>query len=697
MAKYARSNELFINPYNFVPVDFKRTPRGKIEKSQENLLTGYLECMIKCRTPLAIPDVARKEPTDIKGHFKYPFFTIDGTNPIIPGSAIRGVIRNVYETLTNSCFGTMKKDSKITARSGQAFRPGLLIREENGNWELYDAKRYLLVTDKGFFDHKNLKDKGVKWGNIQKLSNRTGDKVKFEIVYNNGEEEQYIKDLHNGRTFVIGTYVNITEKSEVSGYLCIGEHAPKRHFQSIFKKCQKIDYSVTEEDFARLETVLAVYRNENINIQYKDKIHRGYAEYEYAKKNGAVPVYYQINKGENILYLTFAALGRKAFINTLDNCAEEKAHQKCNSRNNLCHACALFGTADSEKVGSKVRFTDAECVNYGQEKLLRNITFEELGSPRMSYLPFYLREKRKGDTKGYQEGYDSPLMEIRGRKFYWHHMPDIEKNVSRNERNGTFDVLKQGTKFKFRIYFDRITGNELKWLSSAVHLNENDLEGRFCHKIGHGKPLGYGSVKIFIEGCKVREYCRNINTDTAKWSEKPREIPCDPTCFLCGKDTYDSLRKISDFDVFNNKAVNIQYPEVLLDQQYENVRDKLNDNVLASHHWFSENYKLGRKKDNPVSVLPEISENKLELSKCIASEIYPNKDYKSYKAQVLSNKRNQQNSQFWECDIKILDTDEFNGKRSIATERNSKTRPVGTEISVTFYKEKKGFYIFNIK
>lgn len=317
MAKYARSDELFINPYNFVPVDFKKTPREKIEKSQENLLTGYLDCVIKCRTPLAIPDVARKEPTDIDGHFKYPFFTIDGTNPIIPGSTIRGVIRNVYETLTNSCFGTMKKDSKITARS-VAFRPGLLIQGENGNWELYDAKRYLLVTDKSFFNNQSLSNKGVKWCDIKKINKRMGDKVRFEIIYNNDTEEQYTKYFNNREPFTIGTYVNITEKSGSTGYLCIGEHAPKRHFQSIFKKCQKIDYSITEEDFIRLETILAVYRNEKINIQYKDKIHRGYAEYEYAKKNGVIPVYYQINRGRKLLYLTFAALGRKAFINNLD-------------------------------------------------------------------------------------------------------------------------------------------------------------------------------------------------------------------------------------------------------------------------------------------------------------------------------------------------------------------------------------------
>ena len=181
MAKYEWSNSLFINPYNFVPVNLKKTPRSDITQQKENLFTGYFECRIKCRTPLAIPDVSRATEMEDK-HFYYPFFTIDGKKPVIPGSSIRGVIRSVYETITDSCFGSMQKDTKITARTKDAFKPGLLKKQiKNGReeWILYSAQRHLLVIDSRFYNNQNL-DNRINLYNANNLQ-RTGDEVKFRI------------------------------------------------------------------------------------------------------------------------------------------------------------------------------------------------------------------------------------------------------------------------------------------------------------------------------------------------------------------------------------------------------------------------------------------------------------------------------------------------------------------------------------
>ena len=123
MPRYVESTEVFINPYNFVPVNLDETSRDDITKSSEqtSLVTGYMECILKCRTALAIPG-ERKPESEGKEHAQYEFFSIDG-KPVIPGSSIRGVIRNVYETLTDSCFGTMRKDTRITERVKKALRP----------------------------------------------------------------------------------------------------------------------------------------------------------------------------------------------------------------------------------------------------------------------------------------------------------------------------------------------------------------------------------------------------------------------------------------------------------------------------------------------------------------------------------------------------------------------------------------------
>lgn len=612
MADYEKTNELFVNPYNFVYTDLKKNsrPDSDIGQKQEKTLTGHLTCRIICRTPLAIPDVSRKIPEDKKevkdgkDHYYYPFFTTDGTQPVIPGSSIRGVVRNVYETLTDSCFGTMQKDTKITARSSKAFKPGLLIKRE-GTWELYQAKRRLVVIDRNFYDSQHLAGTHVQLHGKKELGRyKTGDSVRFDMVLENGKIKGYKKRTRSGDYYPIGDYVNINPKGKKSGYMCIGQNIKKRHFQSIFEKGKRV-CGITDDDLTGLKTVLQMYQNKSINKNYKQGAHDGYKSYyEYAEKLGVIPVYYR--KNGYLLYMSFAALGRKAFKETLNAKAGEKAHEKCDSRTNLCPACALFGTIEGEKAGSKIRFTDAECIHY--TRLDEKVTFAELGTPRMSYLPFYLREKNERKRADYSEGYDSNELEIRGRKFYWHHMPVQKEFVEKTDRNATFEVLDAGTKFTFKIYFDGISERQLKLLAAAVHLNENDEEGVQCHKIGHGKPLGYGSVKIVIDECCVREL-EECSDGFKLWKIEKWDVPCSEGHCKCDKKTYNSLMAITNFHALDDlvtKGVDISYPEVMLDERYENMRESLDENALASHQWFTENYSL--RSGTPKDVLPEITQ-----------------------------------------------------------------------------------------
>lgn len=713
MADYEKTNELFVNPYNFVYTDLKKTTRSDITEKQKESLTGHLTCRMICRTPLAIPDVSRKievdkkEVKDEKVHYYYPFFTTDGVHPVIPGSSIRGVVRNVYETLTDSCFGTMQKDTKITARSSKAFKPGILIKRE-GTWELYQAKRRLVVIDERFYDSQHLAGTRVQLYNRDELGRyRTGDSVRFNMIRENGENRSY----SNRRGFPIGDYVNINSEGEKSGYMCIGQDIERRHFQSIFEKGDRVR-RITQDDFAGLEAVLQTYRNESINKHYKQKQHDGYKDYEYAKKLGIIPVYYTENG--RLLYMSFAALGRKAFKTTLNAKAGEKAHEKCDSRTNLCPACALFGTIEGEKAGSRIRFTDAECSNYRPELLKKEITFAELGTPRMSYLPFYLREK--GARADYSEGYDSNALEIRGRKFYWHHMPVQTESVVKQERNATFDVLDKEAEFIFKIYFHGISERQLELLAAAVHLNENDEEGVQCHKIGHGKPLGYGSVKIVIDECCVREL-EESSDGFKSWKVREREVPCSEQCCECDEKTYNSLMTITNFHALDSLVENgadISYPEVILDERYENMRQSLGENELASHQWFTQNYSL--RSRTPEDVLPEIMDEALTLQKRMLTNLQQNNqnrrqqpsrgnqgrrvqgntgrtqggndaaDQTIYEVEVLSESRPARNENYLEYDIKVFNAAEFSRGTYIMTAPKRIRLNVGDRVEATHFR-----------
>ena len=63
--------------------------------------------------------------------------------------------------------------------------------------------------------------------------------------------------------------------------------------------------------------------------------------------------------------------------------------------------------------------------------------------------------------------------------------------------------------FKGSVYFDRITRAQLEELAFVLTLGENTPASPRLHKIGHGKPVGYGSCKITLTGgCGV--YTRNF-------------------------------------------------------------------------------------------------------------------------------------------------------------------------------------------
>lgn len=643
MAKYKISEQqFFINPYNFVPVDLKHTERVDV-KVQDEYLTGYLECHMKTRTHLAIPDVTNKEETDKPKHYKYPVMGASEGNPYIPGSSVRGVIRNMYETITDSCFGTMKKDTIITSRTKYPFEPGLLIKEEE-EWKLYQAKKHVLVVDSATYYKKKLEEKGVNLYSSNQLQGQSGDKVYYKSVVGK-----------NGKTYVKYFATEKSKETNKEGWLCIGEKTSNRHFQSIFEKGEMEEqYSnITEKDLKKLEEVLDIYRNKSINNKYQ-KEHQGYSEYEKMKKNGVICVYYKVERGK--LYMSFATLGRKAFGKTLNDVVGEKSHQKCDSRSNLCPACALFGTVEGEAFGSKVRFTDATCINYGEESIVEDIVFAELSSPKISYLPFYLRGKANVEMPRYQNGYDSPDLEIRGRKFYWHHVPNLATICERNERNATFDVLVPKTEFQFRIYFDKITKHQLDTLVTAIHLGENNLDGDLCHKMGHGKPLGYGSVKMVVKECVLRTFDVDLG-----WKEVKQNQMCQASVFTCNEKTEEALKTICNFNTCKNWSnIEVEYPSIAVEAGQEQP---------PAYEWFMENYKVGEKK--PKQVLPEIGED-IRLAKF---EPLPRNNFgkkenlekdstqKVYQAKILSEGRTAKNPKFLEYDVEIINDKSFNGKK----------------------------------
>ena len=620
---YTESDKKFVNPYNFIPIDFKSKSKGNLDSAER--ISGYLECILETKSPIAIPDIETKKEEIIKRYNnktkkeeeeKHPIYEptkVNGEYTIL-GSSIRGMIRNVYETITDSCFSTAKENI-ITRRNSQALKPCVLIKDKDDVWKIYECKRYVFAVDKDGYTR-------FTFHNVKTLSKEELDNYKDKtLVAFKSYGDSYRK---NG--YKVGEYVKdfreIKDVSEVKtdekiGYLNIGEIINKKHFESIFEIVREIkinqnviDQEIIKKAIKQLKEIHEIYNDESINkkISSKEKENKEskkefYPRFNNQLKNGVVTCWYIIENNKD-LKLSLASIGRVAYTKNMKNLLDKK--YSCETRDDLCKACALFGMAkDNNGVGSKVRITDAkankEIKLYQDGKL---VILPELAGPKISYIPFYLRNKNNNQNVS-NWSYDSNEFEIRGRKYYWHHDFKNPENKDKNKRNSSMSLIDTGNEFIFRVYFDNIDSkqlNELKWAITFGNNNNNDL----CHKIGHGKPLGLGSARINITKEVIRD-----NDDCYKLIEK--EV-IDIVDIEINQNVKNSLLKIANIHTMDNK--NVEYPGI--DTTSINSND-YKENYLASHQWFTNNFKFGKNKAAKI-VLPEISDSNNELSKLKVSE-----------------------------------------------------------------------------
>ena len=227
-------------------------------------------------------------------------------------------------------------------------------------------------------------------------------------------------------------------------------------------------------------------------------------------------------KIKELVYMSGAAAGRigqrRKWIDIMSG------HTPCGDK--LCPACRLFGTTEDGGMKGHVRFTDAFMKNLieGSEPETTEHTLRILSTPRTTAFEFYLKkpvenatywnfdfygvtESDENNDRSHTSYHHLEKATPRGRKMYWHHdiAPDAD---SKQKMNNTMESIDKGD-FGFRIYFDQISREQLTDLIWTINLGENDERGNYLHKLGHAKPLGYGSVKLIVEGGTVRRFTRD--------------------------------------------------------------------------------------------------------------------------------------------------------------------------------------------
>ncbi|NGZ74061.1 TIGR03986 family type III CRISPR-associated RAMP protein [Saccharibacillus alkalitolerans] len=663
--KVPPKEDRFVNPYNFVPLETVCYREWISEEgdSQTEKLTGYIECFIQLKTPIFIPntsyDRAFTEDREDKPK-SYDFFSYENlsgsqpisrkekhSEPVIPGSEIRGVLRSVHEAAFNGCMSSVQENRQLSRRSVEQKKPGILRwNQEKNEWEIQPCERLMLNVTCEQEGHGQLMPRKDYYSLAEGLK-----------IYVKSSKRRYKNRSY--MNYVVEEYSLVEKKGDrwKIGYLHKGEpFGKKKHHESIFvESTEESCLPVSLEELQRLKKVLSKYNSEeNRHLKEKFRPHRGYATYEknFSRKIAEkkdVLVYYSISEQDTQIvaqYLSPSMLSQEVFLNDIEHLLKSNGgYQPCVDRNCVCKTCQLFGMVSKEKgnsLGSRLRIEDA-CVldSLRQDDTALyyypEIELPEMGEPKPGSAEFYVSRPLETehinksdhwtydyvqlpDKKIEKDKLRTPLtaseIKIRGRKFYWHHegwksvirkvyqydstsksqsanAPEAEKGnkkmiqIIRPLRQKLRDS-QQPLTFKFNVYFEQITQQELTNLLWTL-----DFEDPKCaHKIGRAKPLGLGSIQIQVD----QVYQRRINKSNGEWELTPisREH-CKLEVLSSSRQTMKRIATWKPLDF----AQQVSYPQI----DEANNGSKVND--AASHKWFTANRKAQGKFDKTLPTVEE--------------------------------------------------------------------------------------------
>lgn len=598
----------FVNPYNFVRLS--SGPVARASTDEGGRLWGRISCTLRTRTPLGMPDAGSKQEGSKQAGSKqagseqagspefWPFFRANygerGEQLAIPGSEIRGVIRSAFEALDNACL-SVNNDNTLSSRHPIARKPGLLVFEDN-TWVLYATSCKLIIQIE--------------------CNTKTKKDVPLHTCLENFLHKAGCDDIMAYHELLLKEGKLRKEEALRVWPTLLGDGLQLFAFEKPSDEQDSLTVSGLEEAVAAYEENLSIYEKNNPDNEM-------FYEDVRPKRDGSyTPLFYEevskgdsneeVSKGDSkLVYLSPAQISRSVYHNTVSNLLGD--HARCTDPDQACEGCRLFGLVGPAGArASKLRFTDAVITH---ERTIEKRILKELASPKPSAVEFYTKRPSRALVWTYDymvTGYDaksgnpkrellvgSDSVRLRGRKFYLHcckgddeiRDDEILSSCSQEskalvgkaaERTIETELLRSGSEFCFDVYFEGITREQLDKLVWTLCIGENSLDGAQMHKIGCGKPLGLGSVKMRVDSVVTRSLVDG--------SYVVQDVPVED---CLSTNHFNQDKAFQDFMVITNFKLAKDLDEDL-DVSYPKGDDgKGKPNSRASHQWFAGNKTMG--------------------------------------------------------------------------------------------------------
>lgn len=520
-------NNIAKAPFNFVPlpeqVFIPQVEKPTFDRFEMNRHSGYIDLNITCETPTYVKcgiDPS-KDPPDAKDPKTRDFFHQGNpSNPVIPGSSLRGMIRVLVEVMS---FGKMQwlSDKKLVYRAvGDSSSLGDYYRKQmlgfTSNYPSRNIKAGYLKRDKQdqLFIQPALEPRGygesfvrVKYGAVRHIvkPNQVG-------VYDAGWVMPVKREKHGTWSYPLATEISPEQdpnKKMVRGWLVVTTGLGNPNNPKGTDK--RMHYIVYEPDPDKTKAI-PVPRRMWITFQDDEKTdtrdNRRKIKENLMRSEGD-PVFYLLDDDKNLVYFGTTMLFRLPYPRSI----KEFVPDHLRDESVLDLAESIFGTVrDHKEIGPAIRgrvsFGDCKWIDDGscpfwQEPNRRgngdkrDVSPKILGTPKPTAFQEYLTQDQPNNRNMLRHWGNKPRdTTIRGHKFYWHKpwtKDDYWEPQPRYESSQHVVIrpVKQDAKFQGRIRFDNLTSLELGALLTAIN-----LPPYMRHKIGMGKPLAMGTVRL---------------------------------------------------------------------------------------------------------------------------------------------------------------------------------------------------------
>ena len=460
-------------PYNFVKLNdvvvsapfSEKLNAGEEQQAYKEFLTGeeakysgYFEIKVENITPFFI------------NNGKDKFFS-DGVNYLIPGSSLRGAVKNYFKILTN---GTMRTgdDGDVTDKYlyyrtfaspfkplSEAYKKEMTAKDPERNIDVPSSKPGFLVRQgKNYYicpaTFKRINDE------------REAKRTVSTIEWNNTTVDVFTGTMNSKKHYYQFTGAQWSIRLEVPEKILLSYYADKNG-------------NKTNPEFRLFDEFGNINKSLWKAGDSKAKILEGAARYDFV-----VPCFYVAD--DNIVrHFGSGPLYRIPYKKSIG----EHIPAKVNSAV-VDFTAAMFGNKDSW--GSRVFFENL----YLQDKASfdnKDRAIPLLGANPTSFQNYL-------ETQNGKAAFWNSSSKIRGYKLYWHKTCDWRK--SKTDKNQNTNVtkeiapLKPGHTFRGRIRFEKLSAVELGALAQVLSLGD---DGKSAYKLGMGKSIGLGSVHLKAE------------------------------------------------------------------------------------------------------------------------------------------------------------------------------------------------------